>query len=87
MNAVSSFFRIAVAGWLAVGTTVYSQTVPVWDNLWRLVNQEDTDGDRKITVHDQLTPFEIQAENGTVISTLTNVFHTFGFIAGIETGR
>ena len=41
-----------------------SQTVPVPENLWRLVAQEDTDGDQKITVHDHTTPFEIRDRSG-----------------------
>jgi alpha,alpha-trehalase len=51
-----------------------SQTVPVPENLWRLVAQEDTDGDRKITVHDQTTPFEIRDRNGATRRTLTNFY-------------
>jgi len=52
----------------------FSQTVPVVDNLWRLVAQEDTDGDRKITIRDHTTPFEIRDETGTVVRTVTDEY-------------
>ncbi len=55
-------------------TSLFSQTVPVADNLWRLVAQEDTDGDKKITIHDQTTPFEIHGPNGGTVRTLTNFY-------------
>jgi alpha,alpha-trehalase len=55
-------------------TTVLAQTIPVSENLWRLVKQEDTDGDRRITIHDRVTPFEIHDTNGAVTRTLTNVY-------------
>ena len=52
----------------------FSQTVPVADNLWRLVAQEDTDGDKKITIDDRVTPFVIRDQNGTAVRTLTNFY-------------
>ena len=52
----------------------FSQTVPVAENLWRLVAQEDTDGDQKITIHDKSTPFEIDGESGATLRTLTNFY-------------
>jgi len=55
-------------------TTAASQTVPVGANLWRLVDQEDTDGDKKITIHDQTTPFDIRDEHGAITRTLTNFY-------------
>jgi Neutral trehalase Ca2+ binding domain len=33
-----------------------SQIISVPDNFTRLVAQEDTDGDKKITIHDYITP-------------------------------
>ena len=54
--------------------SAFSQTVPVSENLWRLVAQEDTDGDQKITIHDHTTPFEIYDQNGTVAGTLTDFY-------------
>jgi len=48
--------------------------VPVPENLWRLVAQEDTDGDRKITVHDQTTPFVIRDRTGAAARTITNFY-------------
>ena len=59
--------------WLTA-SPAYSQTVPVPDNLWRLVAQEDTDGDQKITVHDHATPFMIHDQSGGVARTLTNFY-------------
>jgi hypothetical protein len=37
----------------------FPQNVPGSENVWRLVGQEDTDGDRKITIHDRTTSFEV----------------------------
>jgi len=48
--------------------------VPVVDNLWRLAAQEDTDGDKKITVHDHITPFEILNQNGVGVRAVTNEY-------------
>lgn len=53
---------------------VFSQTIDVPDNLARLVAQEDTDGDKKITVHDHLTPFEIYATNGAAIEQIKGAY-------------
>jgi alpha,alpha-trehalase len=50
------------------------QRIPVADNLWPLLAQEDTDGDQKITVHDRATPFEIRDENGAVVRVVTNEY-------------
>jgi len=55
-------------------TTGFSQTVPVLDNLWRLVPQEDTDGDRRITVHDRVTPFAIEDRSGKPIRSIDSVY-------------
>ena len=44
------------------------------ENLWRLVAQEDTDGDQKITVHDHTTPFEIRDESGADVRAVTNEY-------------
>lgn len=61
--------------WLFLTVTpAFSQSVRVTDNLWRLVAQEDTDGDKKITVHDHTTPFAIRDENGADVRDVTNVY-------------
>lgn len=76
----------------------FSQTVPVTDNLWRLVAQEDTDGDQKITVHDHTTPFVVRDATGAAFLTVTNVYRLSVLLqdlkladdrhqAGIEFGR
>lgn len=44
------------------------------DNLWRLTAQEDTDGDRRITVHDRTTAFELRDKNGAVAGVVSNVY-------------
>ena len=62
-----------VTGVLA-GASVPAQPVAVPENLWRLVAQEDTDRDQKITVHDQITPFVIRTPDGTAARTLTNFY-------------
>jgi alpha,alpha-trehalase len=59
---------------LLANRTVFSQTILVTDNLWRLVAQEDTDGDKKITIHDQTTPFEIRDDKGADVRTVTNEY-------------
>ena len=64
----------ALAGWLLTAVFAFSQTVPVTDNLWRLVAQEDTDHDQKITVHDHTTPFEIRDEKGATMRAITNEY-------------
>jgi alpha,alpha-trehalase len=62
--------------WFSVVTaaSAFPQFVPVSENLWRLVAQEDTDGDRKITVHDRTTPFKVLGEDGALVLTITNVY-------------
>ncbi len=64
----------ALAVCVLTASLACSQTVPVPENLWRLVAQEDTDGDQKITVHDQATPFEIRDRIGATRRTLTNFY-------------
>jgi alpha,alpha-trehalase len=54
--------------------TVDAQTVPVPQNLWRLEQQEDTDGDHRITIHDQLTPFVIQDGQAAAVRTVSGVY-------------
>ena len=64
-----------VLAWLLLsGAPAFSQTVPVVDNLWRLVAQEDTDGDKKITIHDHTSPFAIRGENGAAVREITNFY-------------
>ena len=54
--------------------SAFSQTLSVSDNLWRLIEQEDTDHDQKITCHDQTTPFPVHLENSAPARTLTNYY-------------
>jgi alpha,alpha-trehalase len=63
---------IVLSGLLA--TPVFSQTIDVPDNFARLIAQEDTDGDKKITVHDRLTPFEIRGTNGAAIKQIQGAY-------------
>lgn len=63
-----------LAVWLLAAVSVFSQTIPVPENFWRLVAQEDTDGDKKITVHDHITPFEILGTNGAAIEKIQAVY-------------
>jgi alpha,alpha-trehalase len=60
---------------LTAAIPALSQMIPVPQNFWRLVAQEDTDGDKKITVHDRVTPFEISGTNGATIETIQGVYH------------
>ncbi len=73
-NANGTIRRVAWLWLLLLGAPAFSQTVPVTDNLWRLVAQEDTDHDRKITVHDRTTPFEIRDDKNTDVHAVTNVY-------------
>jgi len=54
--------------------TAPAQSIPVPVNLWRLVAQEDTDGDKKITIHDCITPFEIRDDKNAGVRTITNEY-------------
>jgi len=74
MKQARQIFGGVFAGCVLTAAPPFSQTIPVAENLWRLVAQEDTDGDRKITVHDRATPFAIHARNGAAVLALTN-FH------------
>lgn len=65
---------LAATGWLAGNRPASGQIIPVPQTLWRLVAQEDTDADKKITVHDRTTPFEIRDESGLAVRGLTNVY-------------
>jgi alpha,alpha-trehalase len=64
----------AFATCILAADPVFSQTVPVSENIWRLVAQEDTDDDKKITIHDQTTPFDIHDNSGAALRTLTNFY-------------
>ena len=57
---------------LWAGTEGVGQNVPVSENLWRLEAQEDTDGDRRITVRDKVTPFEVRGPFG-IAETVTDM--------------
>jgi alpha,alpha-trehalase len=73
MRPVLQILGGVMALWL-MAAAAFSQTAPVSENLWRLVAQEDTDGDQKITVHDRTTPFEIRDESGATIRAVTNTY-------------
>lgn len=62
----SAFFASLITG--------ISQTIPVPETLWRLVGQEDTDGDRRITVKDRVTPFELRSGSGTVVRRIEGAY-------------
>jgi len=63
---------MALAGLAAM--PIFSQTIDVPDNLARLIAQEDTDGDKKITVHDHLTPFKIRGMDGADIEQIQGAY-------------
>jgi alpha,alpha-trehalase len=65
---------LAIILFCALVAPVFSQTISVPDNFARLVAQEDTDGDKKITVHDHLTPFVICGTNGTPVETIQGAY-------------
>jgi alpha,alpha-trehalase len=51
-----------------------AQAVPVAATLQRLETSEDTDGDRRISVRDRTSPFELRAADGTLIDTVGDVY-------------
>ncbi len=73
-ETIAAVFCGAFAACFLTAATTFAQTVPVADNLWRLVAQEDTDDDKKITVYDQPTPFDIHDQAGATALTLTNFY-------------
>lgn len=73
MRKTELFISLIVA-WVILGSNAWSQMVPVDANLRRLVAQEDTDGDLKITVLDRTTPFSIYDKHGKEADTLTNFY-------------
>lgn len=50
------------------------QEVPVMPNLWRLLDQEDTDQDHRITVHDRLTSFILQDQQGAAVRPINGAY-------------
>src|SRR5690349_21448701 len=74
MKQVLYLFGGVLTGCVLTAAPGFSQNVPIAENLWRLVAQEDTDGDQKITVHDRATPFVVYNQTGTVARTLTNTY-------------
>ena len=74
MKRVFRAFGWLLIYWRLALPAASSQTIPVTETLWRLVAQEDTDGDHKITIHDQVTPFVIRDETGTPIRTVVDEY-------------
>lgn len=74
MKLSRQLLPVALASSWLVAAEAFSQTIPVTENLWRLVAQEDTDGDQKITIHDRATPFPIRDAAGVTIGTVTNTY-------------
>ena len=74
MKPACQFFGGVSAACVLTAALTLSQTVPVSENLWRLVAQEDSDGDKKITILDQTTPFEIHDQTGAALRKLTNFY-------------
>ncbi len=72
-SALSLVWSVPV-GWLLFAGSAFPQTIPVPQTFWRLVSQEDTDGDQKITIHDRTTPFEIRDEKGAEVRVITNEY-------------
>jgi hypothetical protein len=73
-EAVVPDFAGAFMACILAITPALSQTVPVSENLWRFVAQKDTDGDKKITINDRISTFDIQDQTGAVARTLTNFY-------------
>jgi hypothetical protein len=74
MKSASLLIRSVPVWWLLFAGGALPQTIPVPQTFWRLVAQEDTNGDKKITIHDRTTPFEIRDESGADVRDITNVY-------------
>jgi alpha,alpha-trehalase len=61
-----------------------AQTFAVPEHLWRLVEQEDTDGDRRITIHDRVTSFVLRDTNGIAALTVTNSYQLSVLLQGFK---
>ena len=71
---------------LIASVAAFSQSVPVSENLWRLVAQEDTDGDQKITILDRTTQFLVRDQNNAIAKTPTN-FYQMSVLMFVSTAR
>ena len=74
MKSAFQIVRNTLTWFFLMIAPAFSQNVPVSENLWRLVAQEDIDGDQKITLHDRTTQFLIRDQNSAVAKTLTNFY-------------
>jgi alpha,alpha-trehalase len=74
---------VAVSLALSVPIAV-ARNVPLADNLWRLIDQEDTDNDQKITIHDHTTPFVIRDGRGAAAGTITNFYQMSVLLQELE---
>jgi alpha,alpha-trehalase len=76
------YFRVKAVGSFAglpamlifTALSALSQSIPVRENFARLNAQEDTDGDKRITIHDRLTPFELRDRNGATVLVVSDVY-------------
>lgn len=58
---------------LLVSSAPRSISIPIFDNLSRLIQQEDTDHDLRITIHDRITPFSLRDARGTAVRSVAAV--------------
>jgi alpha,alpha-trehalase len=72
----ADWFPLAVGILVIAGvcSNVFSQTIPVSENLWRLVAQEDTDADHRVTIHDRITPFELLDSHQAVVQSVADPY-------------
>ncbi len=73
MKAVVSFAGLP-AVLIFTALSALSQSIPVRENFARLNAQEDTDGDKRITIHDHLTPFELRDRTGATVLVVSDVY-------------
>jgi alpha,alpha-trehalase len=57
-----------------IALSALSQSIPVQENFSRLTAQEDTDGDKRVTIHDRLTPFELRDSKGAIVLVVSDVY-------------
>jgi alpha,alpha-trehalase len=70
----SLFVRLALTALPLLSSRSFGQTIAVPENLWNLEQQEDTDGDHRITVHDRISPYDLRDRNNAPIRTVANVY-------------
>lgn len=68
------FRRLAATLLVLLSLGAFAQMIPVAENLWPLVQQQDTDRDRRITTNDQISPFILRDRRGARVEEVKGVY-------------